>query len=313
MTQDLKDNGSARVLIVDDEELICDSLGRYLRGVGYEVATFQSAEAVLSFLSDNGADVVITDVNMAGMNGLELTSRIKSSYDSEVIVMTGFSKDNTYEDAVRRGAGDFIFKPIRFKELLQRLRRVLRERQLTHERLHQMEKLKQLSITDGLTGLFNSRYFHTQLENEINRTRRYERPLSLLMMDIDRFKLFNDTYGHQEGDKVLQCAAQTIKSCLRKMDSAYRYGGEEFTAILPETEGEEAVTVAERIRDAIEKATFPAAVAGDFYRVTISVGVTALGMDENSAQFVRRADQAMYQSKQLGRNRVSSLFPDSPN
>jgi len=308
-----KENDNARILIIDDEAAICDALSQYVETFGYTVNTFQTAEAALAFLNQNSADVVITDITLPGMNGLELTGAVKKSYDIDVIVMTGFSSDYSYEEAIRGGANDFIFKPVRFEELLLRLRRVLRERRLTQERLHMMEKLKQLSITDGLTKLFNSRYFHTQLENEINRTRRYQRPLSLLMMDIDRFKLFNDTYGHLEGDKVLVRSAQVIKSCLRKMDSAYRYGGEEFTVILPETEGVEAATVAERIRAAIEKGPFPSATPGEFYQVTISIGATALSRGEDSALLLQRADQAMYQSKQGGRNRVSCIFPNDSN
>jgi PleD family two-component response regulator len=107
---------------------------------------------------------------------------------------------------------------------LLRLRRVLKERRLTQDRIHMLEKLKRLSITDGLTQLYNSRYFYNQLKIEIDRTTRYQRPLSLLLLDIDNFKDYNDNYGHLEGDKVLVRLGQVIKSCLRKMDSAYRYG-----------------------------------------------------------------------------------------
>lgn len=308
-----KENERARILIVDDEEMICDAMGQFLELSGFWVKTVDTAENALDYLNENSVDVVITDITLPGMNGLELTGSIKKSDDIDVIVMTGFSSDYSYEEAIGKGAADFVFKPVRFEELLLRLRRVLKERRLTRERLTMMEKLKQLSITDGLTQLFNSRYFHSQLKIEIDRTMRYQRPLSLLLMDIDRFKLFNDTYGHLEGDKVLVRSAQVIKSCLRKMDSAYRYGGEEFTVILPETEGEEAATVAERIRAAVEKGPFPAASAGEFYRVTISIGATALSRGEDCSVFIQRADQAMYQSKQGGRNRVSCIFPRNCN
>jgi diguanylate cyclase (GGDEF)-like protein len=231
--------------------------------------------------------------------------------DVDIIVMTGYSGDYSYEEAISKGASDFVFKPVKFEELLLRLKRVLRERRLTNERTVMLDRLKKLSITDGLTKLYNSRHFYNQLKGEIDRSSRYGHPLSLLLLDIDKFKGYNDNYGHLEGDKVLVRIGQTVKSCLRKMDSAYRYGGEEFTVILPETVGKEAETVAHRIRSAVQSDTF---VVGDggAVTITISVGVTQYTAPEDIATFIQRADQAMYISKDNGRNRVSTLYaPDS--
>jgi len=170
-----------------------------------------------------------------------------------------------------------------------------------------LEKLKKLSITDGLTQLFNSRHFYNQLKGEIERFNRYGHQLSLLLLDIDNFKDFNDTYGHLEGDKILVRLGRIIKSCLRKMDTAYRYGGEEFTIILPGTHGEEARTVAERLRAAVTAEDFTDGRDPDL-GITVSIGVTQYHQEEEIANFVQRADQAMYQSKQAGRNQVSCLF-----
>lgn len=130
----------------------------------------------------------------------------------------------------------------------------------------------ELSITDGLTKLFNSRHFYDQLKSEINRAKRYGHPLSLLLLDIDDFKNYNDTYGHVEGDKVLVRLGQVIRRCLRKTDSAYRYGGEEFTVILPETTGDAAVALAERIRREFSNETFSTWSITPV-RKTVSVGV----------------------------------------
>ena len=303
----------ARILIVDDDAAIRDSMHEFVEMSGYRSSTADSAEAALEALKLDGADVVITDIMLPGMDGLELTDRIKKNYDIDVIVMTGYSGDYSYEEAISKGASDFVFKPVRFEELLLRLRRVLKERQLTQERVHMLEKLKRLSITDGLTKLYNSRYFYNQLKAEIDRTARYQRPLSLLLLDIDKFKEYNDGYGHLEGDKVLLRLGQIIKSCLRKMDSAYRYGGEEFTVILPETEGDEAATVAERIRSAVEADQFFPQNSNQPISITISIGVTEYHDREDVAIFVQRADKAMYLSKQSGRNRVSCLFASKSN
>lgn len=298
----------ANVLIVDDDAAIRESMNEFVDMSGYQSITAVSAEEALDKLAGGRVDVVITDIMLPGMDGLELTDRIKKEYDIDVIVMTGYSGDYSYEEAISKGASDFVFKPVRFEELLLRLRRVLKERRLTQERVQMLDKLKRLSITDGLTNLYNSRYFYNQLKAEIDRTSRYQRPLSLLLLDIDKFKEYNDSFGHLEGDKVLVRLGQVIKSCLRKMDSAYRYGGEEFTVILPETEGDEAATVAERIRTSVSTEKFFPKDREAKYNITISIGVTEYIRDEEVAIFVQRADKAMYLSKQSGRDRVSCLF-----
>jgi diguanylate cyclase (GGDEF)-like protein len=298
----------ANVLIVDDDAAIRESMNEFVDMSGYQSTTASSAEEALERLSQGDIDVVITDIMLPGMDGLELTDRVKKEYDIDVIVMTGYSGDYSYEEAISKGASDFVFKPVRFEELLLRLRRVLKERLLTQERVHMLDKLKRLSITDGLTKLYNSRYFYNQIKAEIDRTSRYQRPLSLLLLDIDQFKEYNDSYGHLEGDKILVNLGKVIKSCLRKMDSAYRYGGEEFTVILPETEGDEAATVAERIRSMVAAEKFYPKGKNESSSITISIGVTEFVKEEKVSIFVQRADKAMYLSKQSGRNRVSCLF-----
>ncbi len=221
--------------------------------------------------------------------------------------MTGYSDNFSYEGAVGIGASDFVVKPVRMEELVLRVRRVLRERELTEERNRMMEKLQKLAITDGLTNLYNSRHFYSQIELEVDRATRYHHPLALLLLDIDHFKEYNDTHGHLEGDKVLVRFSHVLKSCLRTNDSAYRYGGEEFTVILPETAADEARPVAQRIRVALEaEKFFPP--SGLEVSNTISIGVTEYQPAEAMASFIKRADQAMYMSKQNGRNRVSVLF-----
>ena len=298
-----------RILIVDDDAGIRDTMHEFIGMSGYEATAAASAEDALDILTAKDADVVITDISLPGMDGLELTDRIKKNYDADVIVITGYSADYSYEEAISKGASDFLFKPVRFAELLLRLKRVLKERELTQERVKMLEQLQKLATTDGLTKLYNSRHFYNQLTLEVDRSNRYNPPLSLLLLDIDHFKNYNDNFGHLEGDKVLVRLAQIIESCLRKLDTAYRYGGEEFTVILPETTGEEAETVAYRIKDTVEKEKFtPRSGASVF--VTISVGVTQYVPTEDITAFVKRADTAMYASKDEGRNKVSCLFAD---
>lgn len=294
------------ILIVDDDPVILDSLKDFMSRNGCIVALAASAEEALTILKTEDIDIVLADIVLPEMDGLELTDKILKDFDAEVIVMTGYLNDFSYETAISKGASDFVFKPIRLEELQLRMNRVLRQRDLRQERDEVVERLKELSITDGLTGLYNSRHFYTQLNREADRSNRYLHTLSLLLLDIDNFKIYNDSFGHLEGDKALAAMAETISSQLRTMDTAYRYGGEEFTVILPEATGEEGVIVAERIREAVGNISF-SPDSEQKINVTISIGATEYHPPEKTSALVRRADRAMYISKQEGRNKVTQV------
>ncbi len=165
------------------------------------------------------------------------------------------------------------------------------------------ERYRQLAITDGLTGLYNSRHFYQQLSRECERATRYQHPLALLLIDADHFKAFNDAHGHLAGDKALQALADSIRCCLRTSDSAYRYGGEEFTVLLPEASPEAAANLAERLRaDVAAMNLCPAPETAQ--HISVSIGVAEYASGEAPANFVRRADEAAYHAKGAGRNRV---------
>jgi len=298
-----------RVLIVDDDLSVRNTIHEYISNAGFNPTAAATAEEALELVSKNDFAVVITDIRLPGMGGLELTKVIKKKNGTDVIVVTGYSDDYSYEEAINIGASDFVIKPVRLEELLLRMRRVLKERELSTERTRMMEKLQKLATTDGLTKLYNSRSFYSQLELEVDRFNRYKHPLSLLLLDLDNFKEFNDNFGHLEGDKVLVRFSQIIQDCLRINDSAYRYGGEEFTVILPETNGDEAKTVAQRIRSSLEAENFTP-TPDQPAKITISIGVTQYFPKEELSAFIRRADQAMYFSKQNGRNRVTVLLAE---
>jgi len=290
------------ILIVDDDATVRYLMNEFMQTVGYNSHMAASGEEALDKLRNRTADVVITDIMMPGMDGLELTELIRQKYNSEIIVMTGYSGDYSYEEVINKGASDFVFKPVRFEELLLRLKRVLRERYLK-------EELRKLAITDDLTRLYNARHFYKQLRQETDRCIRYQHPLSLLLLDIDYFKSYNDNYGHLAGNDVLAKLGQTIRSTLRRLDSAYRYGGEEFTIILPETDGEEAQKAARRIADAISAEKF-SPIPGSEIRITMSIGVAEYCPEEDMESFIKRADMAMFASKQSGRNRITFFSPE---
>jgi diguanylate cyclase (GGDEF)-like protein len=304
-------NGTqARILIVDDHEELRNMLKEAMVLSGYDCLTASNGREALECLAENPVDVVLTDIKMPEMNGLELTVHIKKSHDVDVIVMTGFTDDFTYEEIITKGASDFMLKPVSIPELCIRIRRVVREKALLRERNHAMERLREseqryqeLSITDGLTKLFNSRHFYSLLHSEIERSNRYDLPLTVLMLDIDDFKKYNDTFGHLEGDKVLTRFAEIIRECLRQTDSAYRYGGEEFSVMLPSTRGEQGVITAERVRIALKNELFRPGPNKEI-RVTVSIGVAQHAKGEEMMDFLRRADENLYTAKANGKNQV---------
>jgi len=164
-------------------------------------------------------------------------------------------------------------------------------------------RFKEMSITDELTGLYNSRHFFNRLKAEIERTDRYGHPLSLLMLDLDNFKQYNDAFGHLSGDRVLAKTGDVIRKSIRSTDSAYRYGGEEFAVVLPESDRQESLYFAERIRRAFEsEALFAHAENG--LRVTVSIGVAQYIPGEELAAFIKRADENLYAAKSAGKNRI---------
>lgn len=180
----------------------------------------------------------------------------------------------------------------------------MEQRRKAEEALQASEKrYRDLSITDDLTQLFNSRLFYNKLTTELDRTQRYNKPLALLMLDIDNFKKFNDTYGHLEGDKVLVEMGEVIRECMRRTDSAFRYGGEEFALILPETQTNGAITVAERIRTMFKEHTFLPGIE-ETVHVTVSIGVAAFTQGEDTEVLIKRADQNMYTAKKQGKDQT---------
>ena len=292
-----------KILIVEDDVDVSETLIKFLIKTGFKAKSTNNAEEAEEILKDEEIDMVLTDIKLPGTDGIALTKNIKKKYNLDVIVLTGYSSEYSYEDAIKNGASDLIFKPIKFNELLLRINRVIKERSLLDERDKMIKQLKRLTIEDSLTGLYNSRHFFEQLDKEIKRSDRYLHPLSLIFIDIDNFKEINDTYGHMIGDKILALIAKRIKACLRSNDGAYRFAGDEFTIVLPETTASEAKFVADRILSKFTNETFEINEK-EMIEITPSVGIAEYQRNEGHQQFIHRADVTMYEAKQGGGNKV---------
>ena len=303
-----------KILIVEDDTVVSQLVYQFLSRSGFQAIIAPSAEEAEKVLAEKEIPIVLTDVRLPGTDGITFTKSIKKKYNLDVIVTTGYSSEYFYEDAINNGASDLIFKPIRLNELMLRINRVIRERSLINERDRMIERLKKLSIRDPLTELYNSRHFYEQLEDEIQRSERYQHSLAMIFIDIDKFKAVNDTYGHMVGDQALLLIAQKMQASLRAQDTAYRFAGDEFTIILPETTAENAKFVADRIQSAMAKERL---VINDqeIAQITLSIGITEYQRYETKEQFLHRADIIMYEAKKKGGNKItlSSKFAPISN
>jgi len=294
----------SKILIVEDDAVVSKLVYEFLSRFGFQAISVSSAEEAEKILEKEEIHIVLTDVKLPGIDGITFTKNVKKKYNLDVVITTGYSSEYFYEDAINNGASDLIFKPIRFNELMLRINRVIRERALINERDKMIERLKKLSIQDPLTELFNSRHFYAQLGDEIQRSERYLHPLALIFIDIDHFKAINDTHGHMVGDQALLLIAKKIQASLRSQDTAYRFAGDEFTIILPETTSDNARFVADRIKAEMEKESLVIREQ-KIAKITLSMGVAEYQRDEKKEEFVHRADVTMYEAKKKGGNSIA--------
>ncbi len=317
------------ILIVDDMHENLKLLGNILTGQGYRVAFSDNGQRAIEIAGKIYPDLILLDIAMTGLNGLQTCRKLKNSPDlSEIPVIFLTAKTET-EDIVRgfeAGGSDYVTKPFNTKELLSRVKthiefkhsRELLKKEIEKRKRIQQElekantKLRQLVNIDGLTNLANRRYFDVCLENEIKRSRRTNRYFSLILGDIDFFKLYNDHFGHLKGDECLKVVAGVIKNKSgRPGDLPARYGGEEFAIILPDTDIIGAKNVAESIRLGVQELKLPHPASPTADTVSISLGVASFPPADTAftgKDIIHRADKALYKAKSLGRNRIFHFF-----
>ena len=289
-----------KILIAEDQAPSALFLRRALEKLGYEVSTARDGEDAWRQAGASTFPVVISDWVMPEMDGLDLCRRIRARTGGPytyVILLTSKDRRRDRLEGLRAGADDFLTKPTDPEELAVRLeiaRRIL----AVHEELRrQNDRLAELAAYDELTGVKNRRRFREDLEMHFALASRKGDPLSLVMLDVDHFKQFNDAFGHPAGDDVLREVAATLREATRGQDVVARYGGEEFVVLLPSTDGEEALVTAERLRGRIAERGWP------LREVTASLGVATTGADvADASALTEAADRALYRAKRAGRN-----------
>jgi len=309
------------ILVADDEVATRELVGEILEGEGHEVTLAEDGEDALNKFKRAWHEIVFSDIRMPKINGIELLSAIKEiNKNTQFVVMTSHASINNTIDALKKGASDYILKP--FDDLdvvIDAAKRAIanlsgiRRRQYLLDALNRQNRdldnmngeFMKLTTRDGLTGLLNYRYAQERLEKEFDRAKKFERELSVLYIDLDHLKFYNDAHGHQAGDEVLEILSGLMTKAVRESDTLARWSGEEFIVIAPEAAREEACMLAERIRKSVAGHPFPNAAQQPLGIISLSIGVASRSNGtDRYGQLVRLAGDAAYCAKNAGRNRT---------
>ena len=313
-----KSNGT--ILVADDEPINRMLIQRRLEREGFCVLTAENGQQAVEMSTRERPDLIILDVMMPQMDGLEACRLIKEDADTSdipIIFLSARDETDVKVSGLSLGANDYISKPFKAEELMARVHVAMRlkhERDQLRTRVEEAEADREVAeekaIKDSLTGLLNRHELLHSLAREHAEARRYSRALSCLMFDLDNFKAINDTYGHAAGDAALRQVARVLSEIVRRSDMLFRYGGDEFMALLPETDLNGATALAEKIRSCIEAREIMD--GSDKFRLTISIGASCLCDGESENDLVIRADAALNNAKSEGRNTVAANPCDTP-
>ena len=303
----------AKILLVEDEKLQAKSTKEFLERDGYEVIWAEDGASAIKAAKTRNIDVILMDLVLPDINGNEVCRWLKLNQDTRGIPIIMLTVKGATSDKVKgleAGADDYLPKPYNEVELNARIYASLRTKALQDELRQKNRQLEEmltrveaLAIMDSLTELYNRRRFESILDKEFSRAMRYNSALTCMMIDIDRFKAVNDTFGHRAGDMALKETAKLIQNSLRDVDTAARWGGEEFMILIPETTKEQAQQPAQRILSAIANHTFPDIRDA---KLTVSIGLAGLPDPalDTAEKLIHASDIALYEAKKNGRNRV---------
>ncbi len=301
----------ARILLVEDQERSAGRISEAVAMIG-RVDTDQTGSTAIERAVGRDFDLVIISLSLSSVDGLRICSQLRSIEETRHVPILVIVDENNSRELLRGleiGVNDYLVRPIDRNELVARARTQIRRKRYA-EQLRKTAHLNyKMATTDAVTGLYNRHFMTSHLETLLRSSQGGQKPLSLMVMDIDFFKRVNDTYGHAAGDLVLRDFAARIARNIRGIDLAARFGGEEFVVIMPETDIDFAAVVADRLRIAIESEAFNIGTAGDPQKVTVSIGVACTDTCTDGAavtmeDLIDKADQALYQAKNTGRNCV---------
>lgn len=276
-----------RFVVIDDDKILLHLVKSFIAMQGHDCEVYSSAEEALDNLSERPCDVLITDIVMPGMKGLQLTKQVKLSWpDTNVIVMTGFIDDFSYDQAIEAGASDFIKKPFTMHEMMFRIKHVLLQK-----------RLRDMSNTDELTGLLNRRGFFTIAQQQLKVVNRAKGQIALVFADMDKFKEINDQWGHQKGDEALVVMADILRHTFRESDLIARISGDEFALLLLGSPEKYFSIIFDRLQKNIDAYNV---TSGSMSKLSLSIGMAVYEHDQPCSidELLKRADRRMYDQKQ---------------
>lgn len=302
-----------RILIVEDNKSLNEILCKIVQSEGYDSTSVSTGNKAMEIIRDEGPfDLVLLDIMLPdpdsppglGIDGLEVCRQIKGDpelKDSLIFIVTVKDQPDDIMKGIDAGADDYITKPFNTTLLIAKIKAMLRIKQLQDELVSKNKLLEEMAVTDGLTGIPNYRYLINKLTEEIKRSHRYRTPFGMILLDLDNFKEVNDTYGHRHGDFVLKAVAMAIQQGLRETDLLARYGGDEFSVLLTQTDRDGSERVAEQI---LKRLARPVTADGREHIIEASIGLVAFapGDIKSTDDVIIAADEALYRAKELGGN-----------
>ncbi len=307
---------NARVLLVEENKFTAQKIADFLTQGGHAVDHVSMTGDGLAMGRENDYDLIIVNLRIGDVDGLRLCSQFRSQEETRQVPILLVLDDMDLPDLAKGldlGVNDYLIKPVDRNELLARSKTQIRRRRYHRKLRSMLQSSVSMAFTDSLTGIYNRRYMNNHLDRKIVEIEQSAKPVSVMLFDIDFFKQINDTYGHGAGDTVLRELAQRVSDNVRDFDLVARYGGEEFVVIMPNATPDEAFSVAERIRNVIQRTEYTIDGRDEPLSVTISVGVaTTTDPNELADSLIARADKALYEAKRSGRNQSRSAELDNP-
>lgn len=298
-----------KILLINDDLVQAKNISKMLLKISSQIKIIHDIQELVNDF-EYIPDLVIISCQLEGSDPLRISVMLRGNsrfHDVVLILLAEEENIPMVMKGMELGVNDYFIYPVEVNELLARVRTQLRRKQYQDNLRNNLERSVNLSIKDGLTGVFNRRYFDIHIQQMMQKALENKRPLSLLMCDIDHFKEVNDTYGHQAGDAVLKAITDTLKSTFRVTDLIARFGGEEFVILLSDLTLEQTLKIAGRLCEKISEVEVKINTQGEVIKKTISVGVTEYKSGESATEFIERSDKAMYEAKNAGRNMVINL------